>query len=228
METMVYRKTEWPTGGGGPTIADNGSRTGMTETSGPDNTASLPPEIFYPVVTEEEHTMWEHWLPTSIVLSHTSHYAISKELERLQAPQSVMDEYQWSRDVEMFDEYEIRSPERKDARDPLFLGRSEGKRHRIALWGESLLPLAEIARLVQESLVVKARVAKRQLIIGLSGTIPAALLALYSLYMLAWQNDSFGAAGILLALMVWGFSWAPSAIYTPENAQHDFLDHYRL
>ena len=198
----------------------------LIETNVYKSVAPLPPELFYPVVTDEERAMWEHWLPSSVVFNSTTHYAISKELVRLQAPKDVFTEYQWSRDVEMFDEYEIRSPARKDARDPLLLGKSGGKWHRIALWGESLLSLIEIAHLVQESLVVKARAEKRRLIVGLSGTTPSAALAFYFFYLLC-QGQTSGIVGLLLALIVSGFSWALSLVYSPLNAQHDFLDRYR-
>ena len=69
----------------------------------------------------------------------------------------------------MFDAYEMRSPERKDDRDPLLLGRCEGKWYRIALWGESLLPLKRISKLVQESLVIKARTANGSSLSVLAG-----------------------------------------------------------
>ena len=223
VQTVLYRMERNQT-----EVLANGSRTGMPiEISERKTLVPLSPELFYPVVSDEEYAMWEHWLPSSLVLNSTTHYAIRKELARLQAPEDVMTEYEWSQSMQLFEQYELRSPVRKDARDPLLLGKSEdGKRHRIALWGESLRPLTEIARLVQESLAVKARAEKRRLVIGLSGTTPSAALAFYSFYLI-FHGQAFGIVGLLLAYIVSGCSWVPSLVHSPLNAQHDFLDRYR-
>ena len=108
----------------------------------------------------------------------------------------------------------------------MLLGKSGGKWYRIALWGESLRPLTEIARLVQESLVIKARAEKQRLVIGLSGATPSIALAFYSFYLLC-KGQASGIGVLLFALVAAGLSWTPSLVRSPLNAQHDFLDHYR-
>ena len=121
--------------------------------------------MFYPSVSEDELTMWTHWLPTAFVFKYrtqVSRQAFLNRLARLGAPQEVVEECQWAWNMELFEAYEVRTPERRDLRDPLVLGRIGTQRYRIALWGESLRPLHEISALVQHSFSIRRRAAHWQ------------------------------------------------------------------
>src|SRR5215831_12503142 len=84
------------------------------------------PRSFFPVVTEEEMVTWTHWLPTCLVFDCTSVHApmdVISTLTQLKAPPEVLEEFHWSWKLGLFESYEIRTPVRTDARDPLLLGR---------------------------------------------------------------------------------------------------------
>jgi len=187
----------------------------------------LSPELFYPVMTEDEMAMWEHWLPTSYSFPATATYAVRRTLEILKAPSDVAEEFNWASNMQMFDEFMIQTPIRRDARDPLLRARAGNKWYRLVLWGESLLSLEKISSLVQESLVIKTKVAKRQKRTALGG---AGLGLLMWLGHFLWQSPSELVALFLtlLTIMIILFAWTVPLLYTPENAQHDFLDCYRL
>ena len=124
---------------------------------------SLSPALFYPVVTDEESEIWKHWLPTCFKFRRgpLAYENLRSKLSELDAPPEVMEEFLFNRSLGLFDEYEIRTPVRTDARDPLLLGRVDGTCYRIALWGESLLPLERITELVQQSLKIRSEAERK-------------------------------------------------------------------
>jgi len=164
METIMYRKRE-----AYPRLQELHTSEHMSSTaSTPDavrDTGPLSLDLFFPVVTEEEMITWTHWLPTCIVFDCASVHApadVISTLTQLKAPPEVLEEFHWSWKLGLFESYEIRTPVRTDARDPLLLGRVGEQRYRLALWGESLLPLEQIATLVQQSLALRTRVIPRR------------------------------------------------------------------
>ena len=227
METIVYRKIEEQ-----PWIQElhASERTNsIADTSNAVHaTGPLSLDLFFPVVTEEEMVTWTHWLPTCLVFDCASvhtHADVINTLTQLKAPPEVLEEFHWSWKLGLFESYEIRTPVRTDARDPLLLGRVGEQRYRLALWGESLLPLEQITMLVQQSLALKTRVEKRKGWVALGGALFG--LAIGSLW--AWLAPAPQPTGISFLFAFIGFflAWLPTFLYTPENRQHDFLDRYR-
>jgi hypothetical protein len=229
MEAIVYRKSEASSAPAARHAC--GIPEDRTTTSVPvsvEATKPLSPELFYPLVTEQEMVTWTYWLPTSIVFDRTHMLApteVTKTLTRLKAPPEILEEFNWTWNMDLFEAYEVRTPVRRDARDPLLLGRLGDQWYRLALWGESLLPMEEIAALVQQSLAIRARAARRRVWMGLGGTLPGLALIVWLGYLL-WHGQPVGT-GMLLTLLVFFFAWLPMLVYTPENCQHDFLDRYR-
>src|SRR5919198_3301216 len=173
METIVYRKIEEH-----PCMQELHASECTSSTAGTPNTVRetgpLSLDLFFPVVTEEEMVTWTHWLPTSLVFDCASAHApadVISALTQLKAPPEVLEEFHWSWKLGLFESYEIRTPVRTDARDPLLLGRLGEQRYRLALWGESLLPLEQISRLVQQSLALRTRVEKRKGWTALGGAL---------------------------------------------------------
>jgi len=155
---------------------------------------------------------------------HTPTDVIST-LTQLKTPPEVLEEFHWSWKLGLFESYEIRTPVRADARDPLLLGRVGEQRYRMALWGESLLPLEQITTLVQQSLALRTRVEKRKGWTALGGAVFG--LAIGILW--AWLSPVTQPIGVSFLFAFVGFflAWLPTFLYTPENRQHDFLDRYR-
>jgi hypothetical protein len=227
METIIYRNKEahpWM-----KELHTNEPMTGTADT--PDavgKTGPLPLELFFPVVTEEEMVTWTHWLPTCMVFDGTSVHApadVISTLTQLKAPPEVLEEFHWSWKLGLFDSYEIRTPVRTDPRDPLLLGRVGDQRYRLALWGESLLPLEQITALVQQSLALRTRVEKRKGWMALGGALFGLAIGL----LWAWLSPVVQPIGVSFLFAFVGFflAWLPTFLYTPENRQHDFLDRYR-
>lgn len=228
MEVVVYRKGQTPAwaqelhASDHPDDSTSAGMVGSAREGSP-----LSPEIFYPLVTEQEMTTWTYWLPTSIVFDRTvvrSPAEVMSTLTLLKAPPEVVEEFQWSWKMGMFETYAVRTPVRQDARDPLLLGRVGGRAYRLALWGESMLPLEQITALVQQSLTVRARAAKRRVWFALGSSLPGLALALWLGYLL-WEGQNVG--GPLVGFFFLFLAWLPMMMYTPENCQHDFLDRYR-
>ena len=168
-----------------------------------------------------------HW-PTCMVFDCASVHApadVISTLTQLKAPPEVLEEFRWSWKLSLFESYEIRTPVRTDALDPLLLGRVGEQRYRLALWGESLLPLEQITTLVQQSLALRTRVEKRKGWTALGG----ALFGLAVGLLWAWLSPVTQPIGISFLFAFVGFflAWLPTFLYTPENRQHDFLDRYR-
>jgi hypothetical protein len=227
METIVYRKRETH-----PWMQELKASDCTSSTAGtPDavqGTGPLPLELIYPAVTEEEMVTWTHWLPTCLVFDGASAHApadVISALIQLKAPPEVLEEFHWSWKLGLFEIYEIRTPVRTDARDPLLLGRVGEQRYRLALWGESLLPLERITALVQQSLALRTRVEKRRGWTALSGALVGLALGL----LWSWLSPVAQPIGISFLFAFVGFflAWLPTFLYTPENRQHDFLDRYR-
>jgi hypothetical protein len=229
METIVYRKIEaraWTKELHTNGSADSSSPSSLSMSAR--EAKPLSPELFYPLVTEPEMVTWTHWLPTAILFERTrvlSYSEVMSTLRRLKAPPEVLEEFHWSWKMEMFDAYEVRTPVRRDARDPLLLGRLGGQPYRIALWGESLRPQEEITALVQQSLALRARAASWQKRLTLGGTLLGLALGLW-LGHLSPENQPV-VTGFLFAFLGFFFGWLPMFLYTPENRQHDFLERYR-
>jgi len=189
---------------------------------------TLTPAVFYPTVRDEELTMWKSWLPTVHVFPRTiaSHPSrVAKQLELLQAPREVFEEFEWAQKMELFDTYEVRTPERRDQRDPLLLGRQGSASYRIALWGESLRPLEEIADLVQQSLTIKRRTATWRIWVTLSGMAAGLGLGCWMGY--TQPHESSLSLTLFMMLLVGGMSFVPFSVHSPERRQQDFLDQYR-
>jgi hypothetical protein len=171
---------------------------------------------------------WTHWLPTCLVFdgaSGPSPAAIVDALTQLKAPLEVLETFHWAWKCDLFEAYEVRTPVRNDVRDPLLLGRVGEQRYRLALWGESLLPLEQITALVQQSLALRAGVEKRRGWVALGGTLLGLVVGL----LWAWFSPEAEPVGLSLLFAFVGFflAWLPTFLYTPENRQHDFLDRYR-
>jgi hypothetical protein len=179
-------------------------------------------------VTTQEMVTWLHWLPTSLVFNCTqelSYLELSSTLRKLNAPPEVLEELDWSWKMELFDTYEVRTPVRIDARDPLLLGRLGKQPYRIALWGESLRPQEEITALVQQSLAIRTRAARWQTRLTLGGALLGFALGLWLGHMAPDSKPI--VTGFMFALLGIFFGTLPMLLYTPENRQHDFLDCYR-
>lgn len=224
MQTVVYRKmatSPWR-----QALPPHAARTHAPPV--PPHLRPLSPELFYPLVEAQEHAMWTYWLPTISVFQGTppcTPAVIRSALIALQAPRDVLDEFHWAWNTALFDAYAIRTPARRDAQDPLLLGRQGAQWYRLALWGESLLPLDDIAALVHKSLVIKARASRWRVILSATGAV-AGLLFGYAVM----QFPSHGSfLPMLLYCGLFGLfcAWFPTCLHTPENRQHNFLDRYR-
>jgi len=229
MEAVVYRKDQPKAWMQEPQTCDQSADSQPTGLPDPTRARGpLSPALFYPLVTAQEMTTWTYWLPTSLVFERTAGHSpaeVISALTRLQAPPEVVEECQWSWKLDVFEAYEVRTPVRRDFRDPVLLGRASGQTYRLALWGESLLPLEQLTALVQQSFVVRARAATRRVWWGLGGSLPGLALAGW-MGALRWSGHEVGA-GPAVALLVLLLAWLPLLVHTPENAQHDFLDRYR-
>jgi hypothetical protein len=180
-------------------------------------------------MSAEELAMWTHWLPTASTfkrLGPTMPMSVIRTLSDLHAPPEVLEECHWSWQMELFEAYELRTPMRRDLRDPLLIGREGSERYRIALWGESLRPLEEIHELVQKSLAIRRRTAR-----WWTGIMAGGPLAGLGLGLLIGSQLSYAGtpveAGLAYGLLGMIFTWIPAQAYTPENRQQDFLDRYR-
>jgi hypothetical protein len=213
METHVYRKN-----------ADGAvwSRSGV-----PDR--AWHPGLFYPRMSAEELAMWTHWLPTASTFQRhgsTVPMSVINTLRALYAPPEILEECHWSWQMELFEAYELRTPTRRDLRDPLLIGRQGGDRYRIALWGESLRPLEEIDELVQQSLAIRRRAARWWMGIMAGGPLVGLGLGLL-IGNQSWYAGTPVETGLTYGLFGLLFTWIPTQAYTPENRQQDFLDRYR-
>jgi hypothetical protein len=228
METVLYRKSKEnaPTEALRARSASDKSMAGVF--AAVRDTGPLSPELFYPVVTAQEMITWTHWLPTAIVFDRAplqSPVELLSTLKRLQAPPEVVKEFQWAWKLDLFEEYEVRTPVRRDPRDPLLLGRMGGQWYRIALWGESLLPLERITALVEQSLAIRARAARGRLQWITGGTLVGLAVGLWLGHITPESQPM--ATSLLFTGLGFFLTWFPMFMYTPENRQHDFLDRYR-
>ena len=229
MEAVIYRRPPgWPlvtTETYEESVCQD--RRGLPEP--PQKALTLHPVTFYPNITLAELTMWDHWLPTSEVFAgedQTAQRTFFNRLEELSAPQEVVRECQWAWNMELFEEYTLKTPERRDLRDPLVLGRLGAHNYRIALWGESLRPIEEISALVQHSLALRVRAVKWLKTCMVSGAVLGFGLGLWAAKQLPAEGDFWGVslASITVGMLVMGM---PFLLYTPEHRQQNFLDRYR-
>ena len=229
MEAIVYRNDE-----GTPLPAHLGTSSMhpcMAETqplSAPGD-MGLQPELFYPTISDAEMNIWRHWLPTTRIFARGSWMfpdTVVNTLERHHAPPEVLEEFRWASTMGLFDAYEIRTPQRRDLRDPLLIGMHGKQRYRIALWGESLRPFEEITTLVQDSLSLRARAAKQRTWLVIGGTLTGLCTGLWLGRQASFEGDPIGA-GILFAVLSFFVMWLLFQAYTPENRQQQFLDRYR-
>ena len=214
METIRYRK-----GAGVPSTLASGSQDEALWHAG----------MFYPAMSDAELKIWRHWLPTSLIFPRGSRkvpFRLDSTLEELQAPQDVLEEYRWANALELFDSYEVRTPQRRDLRDPLLIGRCGSQRYRVALWGESLRPFEEVTALVQESLGYRQRAARwRALIVG-GGTFLGLGFGMWLGAQASYEGSQM-EAGFIFALLGLLFTGIPTEIFSPEARQQRFLDRYR-
>lgn len=197
------------------------------------------PALFYPRVSESELAMWTQWLPTTIVFEGrcaTSRHALCATLAHLSAPQDVVDECQWAWALDLFEAYELRTPERRDLRDPLVLGRLGTQRYRMALWGESLRPLEEIRHLVQDSLKLRKRATRWQTWSLVSGALLGLTCGLwmtsqltFELWMASQRSYLGEQLGVSMVSALFGSFCLglPFLLHSPETRQQHFLDQYR-
>jgi len=230
MESIVYRNTtalRWPDGtrtDRGTAYDDVAQLCDIAREAQP-----LSPELFYPLVSASEMITWTHWLPTTIDLAPAlteSPAQLIGMLRQLEAPPAVIEEFHWSWKMGLFDTYEVRTPIRQDLRDPLLLGKRGAQHYRVALWGESLRPLGEITALVQQSLALRTRAARRRLWLANGGAITGFAFGLWLSTFPAYKGDALGSA-IVFALLGFFCMATLWLIRTPENCQQDFLDRYR-
>jgi len=213
METHVYRK--------------NAGGAERSRRDVPDR--AWHPGLFYPRMSADELAMWTHWLPTANTFKRhgsTVPMSVINTLMALHAPPEVLEECHWSWQMELFEAYELRTPTRRDLRDPLLIGRQGGDRYRIALWGESLRPLEEIDELVQQSLTIRRRAARWWMGMMAGGPLVGLGLGLF-IGNQSWYAGTPVEAGLTYGLFGLLFTWIPVQAYTPENRQQDFLDRYR-
>jgi hypothetical protein len=185
--------------------------------------------MFYPRITAAELAMWNHWLPTTFVYerhSQQSRQAFYNRLGQLRAPEDVVQECQWAWTMDLFEAYELKLPIRQDLRDPLVLGRLGTQHYRLALWGESLRPLAEIHDFVQQSLQLRQRAVRWLWGSLASGAFVGLVLGLWIAGQTSYEGDQLGVSLACAALgsFCLGFPFYTS---TPENKQQHFLDRYR-
>jgi hypothetical protein len=224
METVIYRKVEDSMG---TADLDTRSVSNLPETA--QGARPLSPELFYPLVAGPEMVTWTHWLPTTIAFEHTpalSHAEVIRTLTQLNAPPAVLEEFHWSWKMGLFETYEVRTPVRRDLRDPLLLGRLGTQRYRIALWGESLRPLEEITTLVQQSLALRAQAVGRRMWLACGGALLGFGLGVWLGSRPSYEAEPLGS-GLVFALLGLFIAVLLSFLRTPENCQHDFLDRYR-
>jgi len=228
METVIYRKSKEDVQTEALRASSASDKSMASVYAVVRDTGPLSPEVFYPVVTAQEMVTWTHWLPTAIVFDRgqlQSPVEVLSTLQRLQAPPEVVQEFQWAWKLDLFEEYEVRTPVRRDPRDPLLLGRMGGQWYRIALWGESLLPLERITALVEQSLAIRTRAARARLQWMAGGTLLGFGVGLWLGYITPDSQPM--ATSLLFTGLGFFLTWFPAFMYTPENRQHDFLDRYR-
>ncbi len=106
-------------------------------------------------MTGDELTIWRAYCPTRYWAGEKAHPHL-KNYAFDTIPPEVLRHWKAVRDNFAFDEYEIRTTERTEHRDPLLIGVHGAARHLLARWGEEspgLLSLQEIARRLLLALV---------------------------------------------------------------------------
>lgn len=228
MEMNLYRMTEngQPTG---PRPGKEGMPGRAPYSSSPAQAqANHSPVLFYPEVAAQERHMWTDWLPTAIIVERTGaeiSEVMCRTLTTLSAPPEVLEECRWSWKMELFDAYEIRTPVRRDFRDPLVLGRLGTQYYRVALWGESLKPLKEVAAIVERSLHTRHRYALWKRFALAAGTLGGFGVGLW-VGAADQLEGNLILSGIACATLGGLSAWVPF-MQSSESRQQDFLDGYR-
>ena len=182
-------------------------------------------ELFYPTLTDQERVTWTHWLSNSVVCNKNS---ISQEsfehiLRELKATEKVLAEFALVWRMDFFQAYELR---RGDEQEFLLLGQIRGQSYRLTRWGENLRSPQEVNVLVQQSLIIKARTARRRVWLGWGAILPGLALALW-LGFLLWQGKPV-STGLLLTFLVFLCASTPAIFSTPEKRARRYLDRYRF
>jgi hypothetical protein len=194
------------------------------------NEQAWHPGIVYPWMSEAELDVWTHWLPTVVRVGRVNREVpgvLARTLTELHAPPEVLEECRWSCALGLFEAYEIRTPEHHALHDPLLIGQCGGQCYRVALWGESLRPFAEITALVQESLVRRKRAARWQGLMVGGGTLLGVTLGWWWLGQQPVFAGNEAGAGALLAWISLCGTGLLTQVYPPETHQQRFLDRYR-
>lgn len=106
----------------------------------------LGPATFYPAINEEEMRIWSKWLPASYVSEPSKIQERKIESYKFDTiPEGVLNEWQLAKSLDLFEEFEIRTPERQ-IQDPILIGWNNKIPYLIARWGESLIPFEEIKK----------------------------------------------------------------------------------
>jgi hypothetical protein len=93
-------------------------------------------------LTLDEGLMWTRYLPTRY-----SDYQF-KDFVFSDIPTDILQLYKTCKEQRLFESYSIRTPEKQKS-DPILIGNSEYKSYLLARWGESLLPIDKIKKIVR-------------------------------------------------------------------------------
>ena len=188
----------------------------------------LHPEIFYPLISEEEMTVWTLWLPATLTYHRSSHWFPSpliSALMQLKAPQDILETCRWACNMDFFETFAIKTRKHQGKTASLLIGQKDGKSYRIARWGNNVRPFAEIRTIVASSRILKDRTTWRHHCLIACGT----LLGLGLGGWLASQPLFVGNPSHLslsLALLGLSSTWLYTRAYTPEQRQQAFLNRF--
>lgn len=177
-----------------------------------------PANTFYPVISAEDLKTWRTWLPTAYSDANSGFANYRFDL----MPTEVLAELEFSRKLDLFDHYEIWTPEQPKAQDPVLVGYLDQTPYLLARWGESLMPFEKIQELVQRANEIRKFGDTLLLRFVLSAvlmvlTIPASIIYKTS----NWPTAVFGIAIILTISSLF--------LYTNvDNRATRFLDQHRL
>jgi hypothetical protein len=227
METMVYHRDLAALLDAASVISSVQNVT--TDTHVPTEAGTeLHPEIFYPLISEDEMAVWTLWLPTTLTYHRDSHWFPSQlisALMQLKAPQDVLETCKWACKMDFFETFEIKTRKHQDRTAPLLIGQKNGKHYRIARWGDNMRPFAEIRTIVASSRTLKERTTWGHHCLIACGT----LLGLGLGWWLASQPSFIGNPGQLslsLALLGLSSTWLYTRANTPEQRQQTFLNRF--
>ena len=108
-------------------------------------------EMLYVPISKEQMKIWKVWLPTRYTEKRFSEYSFD------QIPQEALEELTWCKRLSLFDTFEIRTPEKEKAQDPVLIAWLVDIPYLIARWGESLMPFKKIEEIVKKSEMIRKR-----------------------------------------------------------------------